>query len=82
MFRLGKWVVFGLAVWMLAAQEAKAGVGFLPVSPDELKLTSEPQAPGAPAISIDGRYALTNSFELAGSDENDKKLVDEKIEIV
>ena len=52
MFRLGKWVVLGLAVWMLAAQEAKAGVGFQPVSPDELKLTSEPLAPGAPAIIL------------------------------
>jgi transglutaminase-like putative cysteine protease len=52
MFRLSKWVVFGLAVWMLAAREAKAGVGFLPVSPDELKLTSEPQAPGAAAIIL------------------------------
>jgi uncharacterized protein DUF3857 len=52
MFRLGKWVVLGLAVWMLAAQEAKAGIGFQPVSPDELKLTSEPQAPGAPAIIL------------------------------
>jgi proteasome lid subunit RPN8/RPN11 len=28
-----------------------------------------------------GRAVLTNSFELSGSDENDKKLVDEKIEI-
>jgi len=52
MFRLSKWVLLGLALWMLAAQEAKAGVGFLPVSPDELKLTSEPQAPGAPAIIL------------------------------
>ena len=52
MFRFGKWVVLGLAVWMLAAQEAKAGVGFQPVSPDELKLTSEPQAPGSPAIIL------------------------------
>src|SRR6202140_1567184 len=52
MFRLSKWVVFGLAGWMLAAREAKAGVGFLPVPPDELKLTSEPQAPGAAAIIL------------------------------
>jgi hypothetical protein len=52
MFRLSKWVVLGLAVWMWAAQEAKAGVGFQPVSPDELKLTSEPLAPGAPAIIL------------------------------
>jgi hypothetical protein len=52
MFRLGKWVVVGLALWMLAAQAAKAGVGFQPVSPDELKMTSEPLAPGAPAIIL------------------------------
>src|SRR5208337_1095037 len=30
----------------------KAGVGFQPVSPDELKMTSEPLAPGAPAIIL------------------------------
>ena len=29
-----------------------------------------------------GKAVLTNSFELAGSDENDKKFLDEKIEIV
>jgi len=29
-----------------------------------------------------GKAGLTNSFELAGSDENDKKLVDERVEIV
>lgn len=29
-----------------------------------------------------GEAAITNSFELAGSDEADKKLVDEKIEVV
>ena len=52
MFRLTKWVVLGLAVWMLAAQEAKAGIGFQPVSSDEIKMTSEPLAPGAPAIIL------------------------------
>ncbi|HZR55981.1 MAG TPA: DUF3857 domain-containing protein [Terriglobales bacterium] len=31
---------------------AKAGIGFQPISPDELKMTSEPQAPGAPAIIL------------------------------
>src|ERR1700732_1507530 len=31
MFRLGKWVVLGLALWILAVQDAKASVGFLPV---------------------------------------------------
>src|SRR5579859_2347122 len=29
-----------------------AGIGFQPVSPDELKLTSEPLAPGAAAIIL------------------------------
>ena len=29
-----------------------------------------------------GKAVLTNSFELTGSDEDDKKLVDEKIEVV
>ncbi len=29
-----------------------------------------------------GKAVLTNSFELEGSDENDKKLVDEEIEVV
>ena len=29
-----------------------------------------------------GKAALTNSFELTGTDENDKKLVDERIEVV
>ncbi len=52
MFRLGKWAVVGLAVCVLTTGEAKAGVGFQPVSPDELKMTSEPQAPGAPAIIL------------------------------
>ena len=51
-FRMGKWVVIGFAVCMLAAQTAKAGVGFQPVSQDELKMTSEPLAPGAPAIIL------------------------------
>jgi hypothetical protein len=29
-----------------------AGVGFQPVNPDELKMTSEPLAPGAPAVIL------------------------------
>jgi len=31
---------------------ASASVGFQPISPEELKMTSEPQAPGAPAIIL------------------------------
>jgi len=52
LFGFGKWGVVGLAACMLAAQEAKAGIGFQPVSQDELKMTSEPLAPGAPAIIL------------------------------
>jgi hypothetical protein len=52
MFRSNKWAVVGLAVCMLAARKANAGIGFLPVSADELKMTSEPLAPGVPAIIL------------------------------
>src|SRR5258706_9254157 len=52
MFRLGKWAVAGLAIYMLAPRAARAGVGFQPVSPDEIKMKSEPLAPGAPAIIL------------------------------
>jgi hypothetical protein len=31
---------------------ASAGIGFQPVSPEELKMANEPQAPGAPAIIL------------------------------
>ena len=37
---------------MSSVPRAEAGVGFQPVSPDELKMTSEPLAPGAPAIIL------------------------------
>ena len=52
MFRLAELVVVGLAIFMLATRTAKAGIGFQPVSPDEIKMTSEPLAPGAPAIIL------------------------------
>ncbi|MFZ1917941.1 MAG: DUF3857 domain-containing protein [Terriglobales bacterium] len=37
---------------MLTVTTAAAGIGFQPVSPDELKMTGEPLAPGAPAIIL------------------------------
>jgi regulator of replication initiation timing len=37
---------------ILPVPAVHATVGFQPVSPDELKMTSEPQAPGAPAIIL------------------------------
>src|ERR1700690_1759119 len=52
MFRLRVWAAPLLAVLVLAAQEAKAGIGFQPVSQEELKMTGEPQAPGAAAIIL------------------------------
>ena len=36
----------------IVAPTTHAGVGFQPVYPEELKMTSEPQAPGAPAIIL------------------------------
>jgi transglutaminase-like putative cysteine protease len=42
--------VVAICVW--AAPRAEAGVGFQAVSPDELKMTSEPLAAGAPAIIL------------------------------
>jgi uncharacterized protein DUF3857 len=52
MFRFGAWAALLLTVLGLATQEAKAGAGFQPVSQEELKMTSEPLAPGAPAIIL------------------------------
>src|ERR1035441_1762349 len=52
MYRLGKWSAIGFVLCMLAAQGARAGVGFHAASPDELNLKTEPLAPGAPAIIL------------------------------
>jgi Domain of Unknown Function with PDB structure (DUF3857) len=41
-----------LACTVSLPTSAWAGVGFQPVNPEELKMTSEPQAPGAPAIIL------------------------------
>src|SRR6202167_610886 len=41
-----------LAVAEFFPSTATAGIGFQPVSPEELKMTSEPLAPGAPAIIL------------------------------
>ena len=41
-----------VATCWCALPRAWAGVSFQPVSPDELKMTSEPLAPGAPAIIL------------------------------
>jgi hypothetical protein len=41
-----------LTATLLVPSPAWAGIGFQPVNPEELKMTSEPQAPGAPAIIL------------------------------
>src|ERR1022692_2182208 len=51
-FRLVRWLFVGLTVCFAVAPIASAGVGFQPVSPEELKMTSEPQAPGAHAVIL------------------------------
>jgi len=44
--------LFLVLIWTIATPDAWAGPGFQPVSPDELKMASEPQAPGAAAILL------------------------------
>jgi hypothetical protein len=51
MFGSGKWVVVGFVAFLFAIHDGRA-IGFQPISPDELKMTSEPLAPGAPAIIL------------------------------
>jgi hypothetical protein len=45
-------LAIGLALLTCLCRPALAGIGFQPVSPDELKMISEPKAPGAPAIIL------------------------------
>jgi hypothetical protein len=53
MFRSSKWVLVATcAISPFAARQAEASLGFQPISQDELKMTSEPHAPGAPAIIL------------------------------
>ena len=49
-----RWVcaLFLTLMWMAVVSRAWAGIGFQPVSPDELKMTGEPHAPGASAIIL------------------------------
>jgi uncharacterized protein DUF3857 len=68
MFGLGKWVAAGLAAFLFTAQNANA-IGFQPVSPDELKMTSEPLAPGAPAIIL-YRQVERDDNPYTGHDDN------------
>ena len=51
MLSLCKWTIAALLLGLVAAPNARA-VGFQPPSPDEIKMTGEPLAPGAPAIIL------------------------------
>ena len=51
-WRLFHCVVFGFIALILGGPRPAQAVGFQPISPDELKMTSEPQAPGAPAVIL------------------------------
>lgn len=50
--RLPGTLFVSIAALFLALSSPAWGVGFQPVSPDELKMTAEPKAPGAPAIIL------------------------------
>jgi hypothetical protein len=53
MKRIGKWLaVAGLTCGLFKASDAKASVTYPQVTPEEIKMTSEPLAPGAPAIIL------------------------------
>src|SRR5579871_6449482 len=41
-----------IAIWVTFSSLPAWSIGFQPVSPDELKMTAEPKAPGAPAIVL------------------------------
>src|SRR5271170_5806677 len=45
-------VLLVLAAGEYSRVSVLAGVAFQPISPDELKMTSEPLAPGAPAVIL------------------------------
>jgi Domain of Unknown Function with PDB structure (DUF3857) len=74
LLRPARLLVAGLALCILTAQQAKAGAGaaFQPVSPDELKITSEPLAPGASAIIL---------YRQVDRDDNDRTSEDNYIRI-
>lgn len=70
MNRLDKWLLFaGLASGVFTAIPAKGSVAFQPVLPEELKMTSEPLAPGAPAIILYRQVDRDDSGQANHQDE-------------
>ena len=78
-------IVLGMAAYHPVT--VSASVGFQPISPEELKMTSEPQAPGAPAIILyrqvdrdDGRTSHEdNYFRIKILTEEGRKYADVEI---
>src|SRR5690242_12096389 len=54
---------------LIISPNALAAVGFQPISPDELKMTSEPLAPGAPAVIL-YRQVDRDDNSLTGHEDN------------
>lgn len=58
MVGLRSWIILAISSWcvllavVFCPSTARAGMGFQPIAPEELKMTSEPNAPGAPAIIL------------------------------
>ena len=67
--RLSSIAVIFLAVAMLFCARISKGDEWLPVTPEELKMTSEPKAPGAPAIYL-YRQVDRNDSNRAGTEYN------------
>jgi transglutaminase-like putative cysteine protease len=70
MNRSGKWLMItGLTLAIFQAHQAGASVPFQPVDPEELKMTSEPLAPGAPAIILYRQVDRDDSSDPGHQDE-------------
>lgn len=65
--RLGSFLFFTL-VGAIVGTEARASVGFQPVSPDELKMTVEPKAPGAMAVILYRQVDRDDTARIAHED--------------
>ncbi len=59
-------IVLGVAAYHPVT--VSASVGFQPISPEELKMTSEPQAPGAPAIILFHQVDRDDNFRTPHED--------------
>ena len=62
----------GALLWAAgsATPALAGGIDFQPVSPDELKMTSEPQAPGAPAIILFRQVDRDDNGDYGSKEDN------------